>query len=204
MRSPAQATCRTTPTNSASSLPRSALIPSMIMMKAPPIQMTADETCRNFRSTYQSISPSEIERTQPRLGQIPGMRNNRRHKVNSVFLRTLTVPTCEPLLQGTSGVSVTNRYRLGRGVQAMFKVAVMVGSIRPNSSNLQFARALEKLALGRLQFDFIDLGALPFYDETLWDDPPASVLDMKQRIAAADGVLFVTPEYNRSIPGVLK
>src|SRR6185312_10025789 len=185
MRSPAQATCRTTPTNSASSLPRSALIPSMIMMKAPPIQMTADETCRNFRSTYQSISPSEIERTQPRLGQIPGMRNNRRHKVNSVFLRTLTVPTCEPLLQGTSGVSVTNRYRLGRGVQAMFKVAVLVGSIRPNSSNLQF--------------DFIDLGALPFYDETLWDDPPASVLDMKQRIAAADGVLFVTPEYNRSI-----
>jgi len=46
----------------------------------------------------------------------------------------------------------------------MFKVAVLVGSIRPNSSNLQFARALEKLALGRLQFDFIDLGALPFYD----------------------------------------
>lgn len=86
----------------------------------------------------------------------------------------------------------------------MFKVAVLVGSIRPNSSNLQFARALEKLALGRLQFDFIDLGALPFYDETLWDNPPASVLDMKQRIAAADGVLFVTPEYNRSIPGVLK
>src|SRR6185503_3169798 len=86
----------------------------------------------------------------------------------------------------------------------MFKVAVLVGSIRPNSSNLQFARALEKLALGRLQFDFIDLGALPFYDETLWDNPPAAVLDMKQRIAAADAVLFVTPEYNRSIPGVLK
>ena len=86
----------------------------------------------------------------------------------------------------------------------MFKVAVLVGSIRPNSSNLQFAKALEKLALGRLQFDFIDLGALPFYDETLWDNPPAAVLDMKQRITAADAVLFVTPEYNRSIPGVLK
>jgi len=86
----------------------------------------------------------------------------------------------------------------------MFKVAVLVGSIRPNSSNLQFARALEKLALGRLQFDVIDLAALPFYDETLWANPPAAVLDMKQRIAAADAVLFVTPEYNRSIPGVLK
>lgn len=86
----------------------------------------------------------------------------------------------------------------------MYKVAVLVGSIRPNSTNLQFARALEKLALGRLQFDFIDLGALPFYDETLWNDPPPAVIDLKERIAGADGVLFVTPEYNRSIPGVLK
>ena len=82
----------------------------------------------------------------------------------------------------------------------MYKVAVLVGSIRPNSSNLQFARAIEKLALGRLQFDFIDLGKLPFYDETLWDNPPASVLDLKQRVDAADAVLFVTPEFNRSIP----
>ena len=86
----------------------------------------------------------------------------------------------------------------------MYKVAVLVGSIRPNSTNLQFARALETLALGRLQFDFIDLGALPFYDETLWNDPPPAVVDLKERITAADGVLFVTPEYNRSIPGVLK
>lgn len=86
----------------------------------------------------------------------------------------------------------------------MYKVAVLVGSIRPNSTNLQFARALEKLALGRLQFDFLDLGSLPFYDETLWNDPPAAVVAFKERIAAADAVLFVTPEYNRSIPGVLK
>jgi chromate reductase len=86
----------------------------------------------------------------------------------------------------------------------MYKVAVLVGSIRPNSTNLQFARALEKLALGRLQFDFIDLGALPFYDETLWNDPPPAVIDLKEHISAADAVLFVTPEYNRSIPGVLK
>lgn len=86
----------------------------------------------------------------------------------------------------------------------MFKVAVLVGSIRPNSTNLQFARAIEKLALGRMQFDFIDIGSLPFYDESLWQNPPTSVVDLKQRIAAADAVLFVTPEYNRSIPGVLK
>jgi chromate reductase len=86
----------------------------------------------------------------------------------------------------------------------MYKVAVLVGSIRPNSTNLQFARALEKLALGRLEFDYIDIGSLPYYDDSLWDNPPASVVDLKARIAAADAVLFVTPEYNRSIPGVLK
>jgi chromate reductase len=86
----------------------------------------------------------------------------------------------------------------------MFKVAVLVGSVRPNSTNLQFARALEKLAFGRLSFDYIDVGGLPFYDETLWNDPPPAVVCLKQQIAAADAVLFVTPEYNRSIPGVLK
>jgi chromate reductase len=86
----------------------------------------------------------------------------------------------------------------------MFKVAVLVGSVRPGSTNLQFARALEKLALGRLQFDFVDVAGLPFYDDGLWDDPPASVVKLKQQIAGADAVLFVTPEYNRSIPGVLK
>ena len=86
----------------------------------------------------------------------------------------------------------------------MFKVAVLVGSIRPNSTNMKFAKALEKLAVGRLQFEFIDLAALPFYDETLWDNPPAAVVALKQQIADADAVLFVTPEHNRSIPGVLK
>ena len=73
----------------------------------------------------------------------------------------------------------------------MFKVAVLVGSVRPNSSNLQFARAIEKLAVGRLQFDFIDLGALPFYDETLWENPPAELVShcpsppIRLRVAAA-------------------
>ena len=76
----------------------------------------------------------------------------------------------------------------------MFTVAVLVGSIRPNSSNLQFARAIEKLALGRLKFDFIDIGSLPYYDETLWENPPTSVVDLKERIHAADALKFVTHE----------
>jgi chromate reductase len=48
------------------------------------------------------------------------------------------------------------------------------------------------------------LGDLPIYNEDLWENPPLSVLRLKKDIAAADAVLFVTPEYNRSVPGVLK
>lgn len=86
----------------------------------------------------------------------------------------------------------------------MYKVAVLVGSPRANSSNLRLAKALEKLAQGRLSFNYVDIASLPHYDETLWDNPPSEVVRLKREIAAADGVLFVTPEYNRSIPGILK
>jgi chromate reductase len=86
----------------------------------------------------------------------------------------------------------------------MFNVAVLVGSLRANSTNRRFAEALEKLAAGKLQFTYVDIGSLPYYDDALWGDPPESVQTLKQQIAGADAVLFVTPEYNRSIPGVLK
>ena len=86
----------------------------------------------------------------------------------------------------------------------MFKVAVFVGSTRESSSNMKLARALEKLSAGRLEFNFVDIASLPFYDDTLWNDPPAQVIDLKREVAEADAVLFVTPEYNRSIPGILK
>lgn len=86
----------------------------------------------------------------------------------------------------------------------MFRVAVFVGSTRPTSSNLKLAKALEKLAAGRLEFQYIEIGNLPFYDDALWNDPPAEVIRLKQEIAATDAVLFITPEYNRSIPGLLK
>lgn len=86
----------------------------------------------------------------------------------------------------------------------MFKVAVFVGSGRESSSNMKLARALERLSAGRLEFSFVDITSLPFYDDTLWNDPPAEVIRLKSEIAQADAVLFVTPEYNRSIPGILK
>ncbi len=86
----------------------------------------------------------------------------------------------------------------------MFKVAVFVGSTRGTSSNMKLARALEKLSAGRLEFDYVDIASLPFYDDALWNDPPAEVIRLKREITEADAVLFVTPEYNRSIPGILK
>lgn len=86
----------------------------------------------------------------------------------------------------------------------MRKVAVFVGSIRPNSSNMKLARALEQLSAGKIEFTYVQLGDLPRYDDSLWNDPPAEVIRLKRQIAEADAVLFVTPEYNRSIPGLLK
>lgn len=85
----------------------------------------------------------------------------------------------------------------------MHKVAVLVGSLRADSINLKFAKALEKLAAGKLEFVFTDLGSLPLYNDDLWAAPPESALKLKQDIEAADAVLFVTPEYNRTIPSVL-
>lgn len=86
----------------------------------------------------------------------------------------------------------------------MHTVAVVVGSKRTASVNRKLAKAVAKLAAGKLAFAFIDIAALPMYDDDLWQDPPASVLRFKAEIEAADAVLFATPEYNRSIPALLK
>ena len=86
----------------------------------------------------------------------------------------------------------------------MFKVAVIVGSLRRESINRRFAQALAKLAEGTLEFEFVELGDLPMYNEDLWQDPPLAVTRLKQSVEAADAVLFVTPEYNRSIPALVK
>ena len=86
----------------------------------------------------------------------------------------------------------------------MKKIVVLVGSNRKGSVNLKFARSLEKLASGKLEFDYADLAALPMYNDDDLADPPASVRALKAKVVDADGVLFVTPEYNRSIPALLK
>ncbi|QEU09036.1 NADPH-dependent FMN reductase [Paracoccus yeei] len=83
-------------------------------------------------------------------------------------------------------------------------VALLVGSLRQQSLNRKLAKALETLAEGRLTFTELNIGALPHYNDELWDNPPASVLELKETLKQADGVLVVTPEYNRTYPGVIK
>lgn len=83
-------------------------------------------------------------------------------------------------------------------------VAVLVGSLRKESINKKLAHALEKLAGGRAEFRYVDIGDLPLYNQDFDGDYPAHCKRMKDEIKSADSILFVTPEYNRSMPGVLK
>lgn len=86
----------------------------------------------------------------------------------------------------------------------MYRIAVIVGSLRRESLNHKFAKALERLGGQRFAFDFVEIGDLPVYNDDLWQNPPASVLRLKRAVESADAVLFVTPEFNRSIPAALK
>ncbi len=87
---------------------------------------------------------------------------------------------------------------------SQYKIAVFVGSLRKDSINRRLALALEKLAAGRASFEYIQIGDIPLYNQDHDSQFPAQGTRMKNQIRAADAVLFVTPEYNRSIPGVLK
>jgi chromate reductase len=84
------------------------------------------------------------------------------------------------------------------------RVAVLVGSLRRDSWSRKLALALTGLAPPSLRLEIVEIGVLPLYNQDLEDAPPAAWTAFRQRIAQADAVLFVTPEYNRSVPGVLK
>jgi len=83
-------------------------------------------------------------------------------------------------------------------------IAVIVGSLRKASINAALARALIRLAGERLEFQHVEIGDLPLFSQDLEADLPAAVKRVKGQIEASDGLLIVTPEYNRGIPGVLK
>lgn len=84
------------------------------------------------------------------------------------------------------------------------KIAVIVGSLRKDSLNRKMAKVIMSLAPSTLNLEIIEIGDLPLYNQDLDDKPPAEWLRFREQIKPCDGVLFVTPEYNRSIPGVLK
>jgi chromate reductase len=84
-------------------------------------------------------------------------------------------------------------------------VAVLVGSLRKDSASRKIAKAIAALAPQDLTFRFVEIGDLPLYDQDLETDaPPAAWSRFRRELTGVDAVLFVTPEYNRSVPGALK
>src|SRR6266481_3206224 len=112
------------------------------------------------------------------------------------------VPSCGlALVIYLASVSNLNQ---GRLAMAKFKVAVIVGSNRRESVNRRLAQALARLGADKFSFSFIKIDDLPLYNQDLEGELPKSVARFKSEVASADGLLFVTPEHNRSIPTILK
>lgn len=84
------------------------------------------------------------------------------------------------------------------------RIAVLVGSLRKDSFNRHLARAVERLAPSDFSFDHLRIDNLPLYDQDFDGHYPAECQRLKDEVSSADALLFVTPEYNRSMPGVLK
>ncbi|AIM36719.1 ACP phosphodiesterase [Sphingobacterium sp. ML3W] len=85
-----------------------------------------------------------------------------------------------------------------------FKVALIVGSLRKESFNKKISKAISQLKVAGMHFESIAIGDLPLYNEDLEKDVPATWRYFRETLKPYDAVLFITPEYNRSVPGVLK
>lgn len=85
-----------------------------------------------------------------------------------------------------------------------YNVAVVVGSLRKGSHTRQLAHSLAELAPAHLNLEMVEIGHLPHYNQDFDEGSPPAFTAFRERIKSADAVLFVTPEYNRSVPGVLK
>ncbi len=83
-------------------------------------------------------------------------------------------------------------------------VAVIVGSLRRNSLSRKTANVLAGLAPPGMDLEIVEIGKLPLDNQDLEESPPQTWVDFRERIGRADAVLFVTPEYNRSVPGTIK
>ncbi len=85
-----------------------------------------------------------------------------------------------------------------------YNIVVIAGSLRKESFSLKIANALAKLAPDTLKLEVITPAGISFFNQDLEGAPPADWLAFRDKLQKSDGVLFVTPEYNRAIPGVLK
>jgi chromate reductase len=83
-------------------------------------------------------------------------------------------------------------------------IAVIVGSLRKESFTLKIANAMAKLAPDTLKLEVLTLHGISFFNQDLEGTPPADWVAFREKIQKSEGVIFVTPEYNRAIPGVLK
>lgn len=87
----------------------------------------------------------------------------------------------------------------------VYNVAVVVGSLRKASINRKVALALAELAPANLKLEIVEIGDLPLYNEDIdGDSPPAAYSTFREKVSSSDALLFVTPEYNRSVPAPLK
>ena len=86
----------------------------------------------------------------------------------------------------------------------VFNVAVLVGSLRKDSINRKVANALRELAPASLALGIVEIASLPLYNQDDDANPPAAWTQFRAKVKGADAVLFVTPEYNRSVPAALK
>lgn len=84
------------------------------------------------------------------------------------------------------------------------KLLALVGSLRKDSYNMQLAKSIQKRYNDQFDLDIADLRVLPYYDQDAELDAPESVQVFKKQVSDADGIIIITPEYNWSIPGVLK
>ncbi|MCP2038427.1 NADPH-dependent FMN reductase [Chryseobacterium sp. HSC-36S06] len=84
------------------------------------------------------------------------------------------------------------------------KIAVLVGSLRKESYNRKIANELIRLSQTNLEMEIVEIGNLPLYNEDLDQNPPQEWTDFRAKVKASEGVLFVSPEYNRTLPGALK
>lgn len=84
------------------------------------------------------------------------------------------------------------------------KIAVLVGSLRKESYNKKIANEMIRLAEGNLDLEIVEIGNLQLYSEDLDQNPTAEWTEFRNKIKSVDGILVISPEYNRTIPGALK